>query len=335
MTDIGLKQIEDARARIAGKVQRTPLIRSEFLSEHAGTDIHLKLENLQPSGAFKLRGAFNALLNLDDDARKRGVVCVSTGNHGRAVAYAGRALGIPVTVCLSTLVPRNKVEAIEALGATLEIGGASQDEATLSADRLIERDGLTMIPPFDHPDVIAGQGTIGLELVQDLPAIATAVVPLSGGGLIAGIAVALKAITPGIRIIGISMDRGAAMQASIEAGKPVEVEEVASLADSLGGGVGMKNAYTFKLCRDLIDEIVLLPEADIYRGMAAVFENEGLVIEGGAAVGPAALLAGKLGRIEGPCAMIITGRSVPKSQILAIAAGEPVTLGDVVVEPGA
>jgi len=331
MAMVGIAEIEAARGRIAGHVQRTPLVRSAFLSDLAGTDVHLKLETLQPTGSFKLRGAFNALLRLSDAARQRGVICVSTGNHGRSVAFAARALAIPATVCLSTLVPANKVEAISALGARLHVAGVSQDEATLEAEKLIEAEGLTMIPPFDDPDVIAGQGTIGLEILDDLPDVRTAVVPLSGGGLISGVAVALKHNAEDRRVLAVSMDRGAAMHESLKAGKPVEVEEVPSLADSLGGGIGLDNGFTFDICRALIDEVVLVTEPEIYRAMAALFEIEGLVVEGGAAVGPAALMAGKLPPLEGPVVMVISGRSVPKAQIMAILAGEPVRLGEIEV----
>jgi len=331
MAMVGIAEIEAARGRIAGHLQRTPLVRSAFLSDLAGTDVHLKLETLQPTGSFKLRGAFNALLRLSDAARQRGVICVSTGNHGRSVAFAARALAIPATVCLSTLVPANEVEAISALGARLHVAGVSQDEATLEAEKLIEAEGLTMIPPFDDPDVIAGQGTIGLEILDDLPDVRTAVVPLSGGGLISGVAVALKHNAEDRRVLAVSMDRGAAMHESLKAGKPVEVEEVPSLADSLGGGIGLDNGFTFDICRALIDEVVLVTEPEIYRAMAALFEIEGLVVEGGAAVGPAALMAGKLPPLEGPVVMVISGRSVPKAQIMAILAGEPVRLGEIEV----
>jgi threonine dehydratase len=319
--------IRQARAAIAATVQRTPLLPAAALSAHFGQEILLKLESLQPTGAFKLRGATNAIGRLDPEQRKRGVGCCSTGNHGRAVAYAAKRAGIRAVVCLSALVPENKVEAIRALGADVRRIGRSQDEAQAEIDRLARDEGLTDIPPFDHPDVIAGQGTIALELLEERPDLTAIVVPLSGGGLISGIAIAAKAVKPGIRIIGISMEHGAAMHESLAAGRPVEVTEVPSLADSLGGGIGLGNRYTFAACRALVDETILLSEAEIYRGMQALFREQRLVTEGAAATGVGALLAGKL-RIDGPTAMIVSGHNVDPDQFLNVAAGQPVKLGD-------
>src|SRR5690349_6901147 len=322
-----LAAIRQARAAIAATVQRTPLLPAAALSARFGHEILLKLESLQPTGAFKLRGATNAISRLTAEQRKRSVGCCSTGNHGRAVAYAAQRAGIRAVVCLSSLVPNNKVEAIRALGADVRRVGKSQDEAQREIDRRVRGEGLTDIPPFDHPDVIAGQGTIALELLEDRPDLATIVVPLSGGGLISGIAIAAKALKAGIRIIGVSMEHGAAMHESLAAGKPIEVTEVPSLADSLGGGIGLGNRYTFAACRALVDATILLTEAEIYRGMQALFREQRLVTEGAAAVGVGALLAGKL-RIDGPTALIVSGHNVDPDQFLNVAAGEPVKLGE-------
>lgn len=320
--------VEAAREAIRGVALETPAIPHMDLSERAGRDVLLKLESVQPTGAFKLRGAANAVAQLDDAQRRAGVVCASTGNHGRAVAYAARQHGIRAVVCLSSLVPGNKVAAIEALGGEVRRVGDSQDDAQVEVNRLARDEGMTEIPPFDHADVIAGQGTIGLELLDQVPDLASAVVPLSGGGLIAGIALALKSVRPEIRVIGVSMERGAAMHESLRAGHPVEVREYPSLADSLGGGIGVRNRWTFDLCRRLVDDTVLLSEAEIYRGMRYLFEEARLVTEGGAAVGPAALLADKLELPAGPCAMVISGNNVDAAMFLDVAAGRPVRLGD-------
>ena len=196
---------------------------------------------------------------------------------------------------------------------------------------MVREEGLTDIPPFDHPHVIAGQGTIALEILEDRPDIETILVPLSGGGLIGGIALAAKALKPSIRIIGISMARGAAMQASLMTGRPVEVEELPTLADSLGGGIGLRNRWTFDLCRNLVDDVVLLDESEIYRGMRVLLLEERLVAEGAAAVGHAALLAGKV-TLDGPAAIIVSGQNAPMEQVLAIGRGEPVTLGGLEVK---
>jgi threonine dehydratase len=311
--------------------RRTPLIDAPALSALAGNPILLKLETLQPIGAFKLRGALNAVGRLTEEQRRRGIGCCSTGNHGRAVAYAAGRAGVRAIVCLSSLVPDAKVRAIELLGAEVRRIGNSQDEAQAEIDRLACSEGLTDIPPFDHPHVIAGQGTIALELLDELPDLAAIVVPLSGGGLISGIAIAAKALKPEIRIIGVSMENGAAMHDSLAAGRPVEVTEVPSLADSLGGGIGLDNRWTFPICRALVDEAILVSEQEIYRGMQALFGDQKLVTEGAAAVGPAALIAGKL-KLEGPTAMIISGHNVDPDQFLAIAGGQPVTLGDATIK---
>lgn len=325
-----LAEIRAARAAIAGLVQRTPVIAASALSARAGRQILLKLESLQPIGAFKLRGAANAVSRLSDEQRRRGIGCCSTGNHGRAIAYAAASAGIRATICLSALVPQAKVRAIRALGAEVRRIGDSQDEAQAEVDRLAQSEGLTDIPPFDHPHVIAGQGTIALELLEDRPDLAAIVVPLSGGGLISGIAIAAKALKPDIRIIGISMENGAAMHESLAAGRPVEVREVPSLADSLGGGIGLGNRWTFPICRALVDETILVSEKEIYRGMRALFEDQKLVTEGAAAVGPAALIAGKL-KLDGPTAIVISGHNVDPDQFLAVAGGQPVRLGEQVI----
>ncbi len=324
-----LTDVLAARNTIAGTAVRTPLIRSN-LSARLGQELYLKLEATQPIGAFKLRGATNALAALSPEQRAAGVVCCSTGNHGRAVAYAARKLGVQATVCLSTLVPEVKVQGIEALGAKVLRIGQSQDEAGREAERLVREEGMTNIHPFDDFHVIAGQGTIGLELLLERPELDTLMVPLSGGGLIAGIALAAKAIKADIRVIGISMDRGAAMAASLTAGRPVDVEEVASLADSLGGGIGLENRYTFNLCRELVDEVVLLTEQEIYCGMRSLFHDDQLVAEGASAVGHAAILAEKV-ELRGPTATIVTGRNVDMAQFADVVAGRPVTVGDVTV----
>ncbi len=317
---VTLADIEQAAARIVGRVARPPLVRSGALSERCGQPVYLKLETQQPIGAFKLRGAMNAILSLDEAARRRGLVTASTGNHGRAVAYAARELGVPATICMSSLVPANKVGAIRGLDAEIRIVGTSQDDAQEEVERLVKSRGLTPIPPFDDVDVVAGQGTIGLEIVEDLPDLTTVLIPLSGGGLAGGIAVAVKALKPKVRIIGISMERGAAMHAAIAAGRPVSIREEETLADSLGGGIGLKNRVTFELCRDLLNEIVLLTEDEIAAGLRHAAREEGEVVEGAGAVGIAAILAGKV-RLSGPTAVILSGGNIDPARHRKIVEG--------------
>lgn len=315
---IGLVDIEAAARRIAGSIARTPLVLSQSLSR-AGAPVHLKLETRQPTGSFKLRGASNAVAMLDERAHAAGLVTASTGNHGRALAQAARDHGARAVVCMSQLVPANKVEAVASLGAEIRIVGRSQDEAQREVDRLVREESLTEIPPFDHVGVIAGQGTIGLEIVADLPQVAQVLIPLSGGGLASGVAAAVKALRPHARIVGVSMARGAAMQASLSAGRPIEVEEQETLADSLGGGIGLSNRYTFAMCRALLDEVVLLEEGEIAAGIQHAFLSEGEVVEGAGAVGIAALLAGKIVPV-GPTAIIVSGRNIDEARHRRIAA---------------
>src|SRR5262249_48135070 len=253
-SQLTITEVQEARRAIAGLTLRTPLIRADALSEQLGHEVLLKLEPLQPIGAFKIRGAANALLNLSPEQRRHGVVCASTGNHGRAVAWVARSLGIRAIICLSALVPVERAKAIEALGAKVRRVGRVQDEAMEEVARAVAREGMTDLSPFDDPQVIAGQGTIGLELLEDRPDLEAMLVPLSGGGLAGGIALAAKALKPTIRAIGVSMNRGAAMHESIAAGKPVAIEEVPTLAESLGGGIGLDNHWTFDLCRRLLDK---------------------------------------------------------------------------------
>jgi threonine dehydratase len=328
---VTLADILAARRTIAGVAVRTPLLPSPHLAPIAGGEVLLKLESLQPTGAFKLRGAVNAVAALPPDSA--GVVCCSTGNHGRALAFAARARGLRAVVCMSALVPQTKVEAIRALGAEVRIVGRSQDYALAESRRLAAQQALVEVPPFDDARVIAGQGTAGLEIIEDRPDIATVLVPVSGGGLAAGVALAVKAANPAARVVGVSMDRGAAMHAAIRAGRPVEVEEVASLADSLGGGLG-ENRLTFALCRDLLDDIVLVTEAEIYRAMQALYFEDHIVAEGAAAVGIAVLLAGRLPALAGPVAAIVTGRNVDMAAFTRIVTGQDVSLGDLTL-PGA
>src|ERR671919_2445205 len=306
---VTLQDIYRARRAIAGRIRRTPLVVSDSLSRIAGAPVHLKLEQLQLTGSFKLRGATNAVLALTPEQQAKGVVGVSTGNHGRGLAYAAKHAGARCVICMSRLVPRNKVEGIKALGAEVRIVGASQDEAQVEADRLVAEEGMTMLPPFDHPDIIAGQGTLGLEILEDLPEVETVIVPLSGGGLIAGVACAVKPASPRIRMVGVTMERGCAMYQSQKAGAPVQVEELPTLADALGGGIGQDNRYTFAMVRDLVDDLLLVTEEQIADAIRHAYLEEKQVIEGSGAVGIAALRAGLVER-PGTTAVVVSGCNI-------------------------
>lgn len=302
------------------------MLESPRLAELCGAHrVRLKLETLQPSGSFKLRGATNALLALAPEVRQRGVVTASTGNHGRAVAWAARSAGIPCTVYLSRLVPANKQVAIRELGAEVICGGDDQSAAIAQARDRAAGLGLTYLPPFDDPDIIAGQGTIGLEFVEDAADLDTLLIPLSGGGLLAGIALAAKTINPAIQVIGISPEGGAAMIASLQSGHPVEVHEVPTLADSLGGGIGLDNRHTFRLVQRLVDEVVQVSEHEIAHAMSDLYRHERLVVEGAAAVGAALMARGRLPGGGRQVVTVITGNNVDMNQFHHIvgAAGTP------------
>lgn len=309
--------IRAAEARLRGRVRLTPMLADPRLP-----GVLLKQEYRQETGAFKLRGATNAILSLPPDQLRRGVVTASTGNHGRALAYAARAAGARAVVCLSHLVPANKVQAVRDLGAELRITGQSQDEAMIEVARAVREERLTEVPPFDHPAVVAGQGTLGLEILAQCPAPSAVLIPLSGGGLAAGVAAAIRARSPATRLIGVTMERGAAMAASLAAGHPVAVEEMPTLADSLGGGIGLDNRVTFAMCRALLDEVILVAEPEIAAAMRHIHAVTGDAVEGAAAVGIAAILAGRLR--PGPATVcILSGANIAPETFARILQGQP------------
>jgi threonine dehydratase len=316
--NITLQDIYLARQTISSLVTETPLIESSALLKQTGVSVYFKLEILQKTGSFKTRGAANKIFNLTPDEKARGVVTASTGNHGRAVSYAAREIGIPAVVCMSTDVPKNKVRAIEALGAEVVIHGKSQDDAFVQAETQQAERGLSMIPPFDDPYIIAGQGTIGIEILEQLPSAGSVLVPLSGGGLISGIALAMKSANPGIRVIGVSMERGPIMYHSLKAGKPIQMDEEDTLADSLRGGIGLENQYTFEIVKNFVDEIALVSEDEIASAMRFAFKEHRLVLEGAGAVGIAALLAGKVQNILGDVVSILSGGNVDMDAFMGI-----------------
>ncbi|MBZ9696921.1 MULTISPECIES: hydroxyectoine utilization dehydratase EutB [unclassified Mesorhizobium] len=321
MATVTLGDIRAARERIAGKIERTSIVLSASLSEGLGVPVRLKLEHRQTTGSFKLRGASNAVASLSAGEKARGVVAASTGNHGRALAHAAKLEGMRAVICMSRLVPRNKLDEIRRLGAEIRIVGNSQDDAQHEVERLVAEEGLLMLPPFDHPAIIAGQGTLGLEVMDQVPDAALVLVQLSGGGLASGVAAAVKSVRPGTRVVGVSMARGAAMKASLDAGRPVLVEELPTLADSLGGGIGLDNRLTFAMCRDLLDDVVLLSEDEIAAGIRHAYEQEREIVEGAGAVGIAALLAGKV-KAEGPVVVLLSGRNIDMQLHRKIVCGE-------------
>lgn len=304
-----LRDIYQARKAIGSSICKTPLVRSWDLSRNT-QKVFMKLETVHDIGAFKIRGAMSRLLNLNSEQKARGVVATSTGNHGRAIAHAAGQLGIRAVVFMSERVSADKISDIESYGAEVHVVGDNFDETRSAADKLVAQENMLMVDPFDDPHVIAGQGTIGLEILEDLPEVDTVLVPVGGGGMISGIALALKSSSPNIRVIGISMERGAAMYESIRAGKPIEVAEVETLADNLGGGIGLDNRHTFKLVQDYVDDLILVNEDQIASAMKYAFEHERILIEGAAAVGIAALMNDLVEDIGKEVVIIISSRNV-------------------------
>jgi threonine dehydratase len=321
MPDLGvtLHDIYRARQRISTVVTRTPVIRSSLLTEQVGASVYLKAESLQKTGSFKIRGATNKMLCLTTEEKARGVVTVSSGNHGRAVAYIAQQLGINAVICMSMRVPRNKLDAIKRLGAEVVVTGDSYEQAEIHALQLQEERRLTLIDPFDDPLVIAGQGTIGLELLEDMPEIDTAIVPLSGGGLISGIALALKSASPSIRVIGVTMDRAPVMYHSLRAGAPIDMTEEDTIADALVGNIGVNNKYTFRMVQEYVDDTVLVSDEEIATAMAFALEEHHLVVEGGGAVGIAALLHRRVNGLGRNVVVVLSGSSVDLSLLLKVA----------------
>ena len=315
-SNITLQDVFSAQQRIASVARQTPLLSSSSLSERTAADVYLKLENLQETGTFKVRGAANKILSLSEEQRARGVVTASTGNHGRAVSFVAKKVGIPAVVCISERVPQNKVEALRRNGAELVVEGHGQDEAAERAAALQAERGLIMVHPFDDPDVIAGQGTIALEMLNALPELDIILVPLSGGGLISGIGLALKSAAPGARVVGVSMERAPVMYHSLQAGHPVQMPEEDTLADSLLGGIGLDNQYTFRLVQQFVDDVVLVSEEEIARGMAFLMREHNVIAEGAGAVGIAALLGGKVSEPGQNVGVVVSGGNVDLDTLL-------------------
>ncbi|MGX6445168.1 hydroxyectoine utilization dehydratase EutB [Neobacillus sp. K501] len=311
--ELSIRDVWAARKRISQLITKTPTIQSSILSEIIGRNVYLKLENVHEVGSFKVRGAANKILSLSEEEKNRGVATYSTGNHGMAVAYVANKLGIKAVVCISNRVPKAKVDSLKRLGAEIEIVGKSQDAAGVRCYQLEKEKGLTVIEPFDDPHIISGQGTIGLELLEDLPKLTDVIVPLSGGGLLSGIGLALKSTVQGIHITGVSMEKSAVMYESLKVGKPVRLEESETLADSLLGGIGLDNQYTFPMVQTFMDHVILIPENEIGYSMAFMMDKHRMIMEGAAATGIAAVLGKKLTAKEGDIAIIISGQNVDLS----------------------
>lgn len=294
---VSFADIRAARRRIASGVVVTPCPESIPLSEITGARIWCKLDNLQRTGSFKERGARNALLRLTSAQKKRGVIAASAGNHALGLAYHGRLLGIPVTVVMPHYAPLIKVGTCRRLGARVVLQGRDFAEARAHADELVEGEGLTYIHGFDHPDIIAGQGTMALEILEQVKNVDAIVVPVGGAGLIAGLAIAAKALRPQIKIIGVESVATASFTAALRTRRPVTIPRRATLADGLA--VLRVGDNAFRLARPLVDRVVRVSEDTIALAILRMIELEKSVVEGAAAAPLAALLSGALPELRG------------------------------------
>jgi threonine dehydratase len=306
---IALTAIEAARRRIAPVARVTPLI---DVSAAAGRPLFLKCENMQPAGAFKIRGAFNMIAQLPEEARRRGVITYSSGNHGQAVALAARHLGAPAVVVMPTTAPAVKVEGARALGAEVIFAGTTSTERRTRAESEAQERGLTMVPPFDHEWIVAGQGTAGLEILEQRPDVATVVVPVGGGGLVAGVAAAVGQSRPGVTVVGVEPAGAAKMKASLEAGEPVTLPRTASVADGLMPV--RPGDLTFAIVRQFVSNVVTVTDDQIIEAVRWIFSRAKIVAEPSGAASVAAVLHGLVAD-DGPTVAIVSGGNVAADQL--------------------
>ena len=304
---VEIDAVREAADRVRDRIHRTPLLGSRTLGERAGVPVVLKCENLQKTGSFKVRGALHRILALDDDARSRGVITISAGNHAQALAWAGGAAGVPATVVMPESAPRTKVDACHGYGAEVVLHGDVFDAFQKALDLAEERE-LTFVHPFDDERIVAGQGTVALEIAADAAELDAVVVPVGGGGLIAGIAVALAGLRPSVRVYGVEPEGAAGMRRSLDAGEPVHLDAVDTVADGLGAP--MAGDLTYPLVRRYVEDVVVVSDEEIVRAMELVLSRCKLLVEPAGAAGVAALLAGRIPRLDGPVAAVLSGGNV-------------------------
>ncbi len=313
---VTLEDIRQAQTGLAGIATRTELRALPSLSDLAGTPVFLKLENQQPTGAFKLRGAWTAISRLSPPQLSSGVITYSSGNHGQAVAYAAERKGIRAVVVMPETAPARKVEGVKRWGGEVVFAGTTSETREVRALELALEEGLTVIPPFDHPDVIAGQGTVGIEILEDLPSVATVVVPVGGGGLAAGVATAVKSMSPGTVVVTVEPENAACLHEAIAAGKPVRLEESHSVADGLLPiSVGELN---FQHLKGNVESVVVADQ-DIMEATRWLYEHEGLTVEPSGAAATAALRTGVF-QPQGPTVLVVSGGNIDPSRIMELSA---------------
>ncbi len=305
---VSIAALREAARTIQGVAERTPMVEVPSLAAAPGSSTFLKCENLQPTGAFKVRGAYNAVARVARERLGTGVVTQSSGNHGQAVAFAARQLGLDAVVVMPASTPRVKVAGVERHGGRVVFAGETRSaEQLYRAEAIAREEGLVMIPPFDHPDVVAGQGTCGLEILDQCPEVKTILVPVSGGGLLAGISLAVEALKPSVRIVAVEPAGAAKLSAALAAGAPQTLERTASMADGLlTRSIG---SFTFPIIRRVVGEVVTVTEDEIAAAVRFLHRVASLRVEPSGAVTTAAILAGRL-RLAGPTVAIVSGGNV-------------------------
>jgi threonine dehydratase len=312
---VTLDDVYAARDVLQGIVRPTPLEYSRALSERVGGPVHLKCENLQRAGSFKIRGAYTRMSRLSADEQARGVVAASAGNHAQGVALAAQMLGIRSTVFMPTNAAIPKLLATKGYGAEVELLGQTIEESLVAAREFSERTGAVLIHPFDHADIVAGQGTVGLEIVEECPDVRTIVVCTGGGGLLAGIATAVKGLRPDVRVVGVQAEQAAAYPASLAAGHPVPLERMATMADGIA--VGCPGEVPYSIVQALVDEIATVPEETLSRALLFLVERAKLVVEPAGAAGVAALLQSPTS-FEAPVVAVLSGGNIDPLLLLRV-----------------
>ena len=304
---VSLKEIEAARERVRAIARVTPMV---DISSVAGRPLFLKCESLQPGGAFKIRGAYNMVAQLTDDQRRRGVVTYSSGNHGQAMALAARELGAPAVVVMPTTAPQIKIDGARSFGAEVIFAGTTSIERRKRAEEEAEARGLTMVPPFDHELIIAGQGTLGLEILEQLPNVETVLVPVGGGGLLAGVAAAIKQSRPGVRVVGVEPSGADAMKQSLEAGHAVTLPSTKSIADGLMPV--RPGDLTFAHAQQFVDEVITVEDPQIIDAVLWLFTSSKIVAEPS---GAATVAAARNGAAQGITVAIISGGNISMEKL--------------------
>ena len=299
-----LEMIQEAQTALQGIARRTPLDPAPSI----GKTVYIKAENLQLTGAFKVRGAYNKIRSLSPEEAARGVIACSAGNHAQGIALSATKLGIRSVICMPAGAPISKVEATKAYGAEVVLVPGVYDDAAREAERLMEEHGYTFAHPFNDPLVIAGQGTIGLEILEQLPDVAQVVVPIGGGGLISGVAFAIKQLKPSVRVIGVQAEGAPSMERSMHQGRPVQLDAVATIADGIA--VKRPGDLTFELCREYVDEIVTVREEEIASAILELMEHQKTVAEGAGAVSVAACMFRKVDITAGKTVCVVSGGNI-------------------------